>query len=131
LDGKLAFPVQLKEVTINPNTSTQLIKDLSVTSKNLFLLARLKKSNIKSHIQFSSKPKDMELTSPNIQHEWQGNKLILQSDVPAFQVYLHGIKGHFSSNFLTLLPGEKKTIFFEGDLNQKDKLLIWSLYNIY
>lgn len=131
LDGNLAFPAQRKEVSISPNTATQLIKDLSVTSKNLFVLARLKNSDIKSHIQFSSKPKDMELISPNIQYEWQGNKLILQSDAPAFQVYLHGIKGHFSSNFLTLMPGKKKTIFFEGDLNQKDKLLIWSLYNIY
>ena len=46
-------------------------------------------------------------------------------------MYLHGISGHFSSNFLTLMPDEKKVINFEGDLSQKNKLLIWSLYNIY
>lgn len=131
LEGKLAYPTQHQEVTIKPNTSTLLIEDLSIETKDLFVIARLKNKKIKSHIRFTSKPKDMKLTRPNIQHEWQQNKLILQSDVPAFQVYLHGIKGHFSSNFLTLMPGEKQTINFEGDLSQKNKLLIWSLYNIY
>jgi beta-mannosidase len=131
LEGNLAYPAQFREVTITPNTSTPLIKDLAIETKDLFVVARLKNKNIKSHIQFTSKPKEMKLTAPNIQFEWQENKLVLQSDVPAFQVYLHGLKGHFSSNFLTLMPGEKQTINFEGDLNQKNKLLIWSLYNIY
>jgi beta-mannosidase len=131
LDGKLVYPPQLQEVIIKPNTATLLIEDLTIETKDLFVLASLKNKKIKSHIQFTSKPKDMKLTRPNIQFEWKGNKLILQSEAPAFQVYLHGIKGHFSSNFLTLMPGEEQIIKFEGDLSQKNKLLIWSLYNIY
>ena len=130
LDGHLVFSKN-QLVEVQKNTSTLLIKDLTILTPNTFIIARLKKNEIKSHFQFTSKPKNIILSKPNIKFKWEGNKLFLQTDIPAFHVYLHGLDGHFSNNFLTLMPGKNYVVDFGGDLSQKNKLLIWSLYNIY
>ena len=130
LDGHLVFSKN-QLVEVQKNTSTLLIKDLTILTPNTFIIASLKKNDIKSHFQFTSKPKNIILSKPNIKFKWEGNKLFLQTDIPAFHVYLHGLDGHFSNNFLTLMPGKNYVVDFGGDLSQKNKLLIWSLYNIY
>ena len=56
--------------------------------------------------------------------------LTIKSDIPAFEVYLHGVYGHFTDNFFTLFPNQEKTIKFEGSVKDKNKLLIWSLYDL-
>ena len=56
--------------------------------------------------------------------------LTIKSDIPAFEVYLHGLYGHFNTNFFTLFPNQEKTIKFEGSLKDRKKLLIWSLYDL-
>ena len=50
--------------------------------------------------------------------------------MPAFQLYLHAVKGKFSDNFFTLLPGEEKTIEIEASGFNPNNLLIWSLYEL-
>jgi hypothetical protein len=50
--------------------------------------------------------------------------------VPTFQLYLHGVKGKFSDNFFTLLPGEEKIIEIEASGFNPNNLLIWSLYEL-
>ena len=74
--------------------------------------------------------KNIIFKKPKFNHKWENNLLTIESDIPAFEVYLHGLDGHFSDNFFSLLPGEKKTIKFEGTVIAKNKLLIWSLYDL-
>lgn len=99
-------------------------------NNNQFVIAELKKLKVQSKTLFASKIKNLNFKKPNISYLIEKNTITLQTDVPAFEVYLHGVKKQFSDNFFTLLPGEKKTLKFEEKkLNQK-KLLIWSLYDL-
>jgi len=50
--------------------------------------------------------------------------------VAAHHLYLHNVQGHFSDNFFTLLPNVEKRIIFSGDGTEKNKFLIWSLYDL-
>ena len=61
---------------------------------------------------------------------WRGDTLILTTDVTAHQLYLHNVKGQFSDNFFTLLPQTEKRIIFSEPESEKNKLLIWSLYDL-
>ena len=65
-----------------------------------------------------------------IETKWEGDSLILSTNIPAFQVYLHGIKGSFSDNFFTLLPGEEKLVTIKADNFNVNNLLIWSLFDL-
>ena len=61
---------------------------------------------------------------------WNDDLLTIKSNIPAFEVYLHGLSGHFKDNFFTLFPNKEKTIKFEGSEEDRKKLLIWSLYDL-
>ena len=80
--------------------------------------------NVKRH------PKNVNFKKPTISYQIEKNTITLQTDIPAFEVYLHGIEGQLSDNFFSLLPGEKKILKFEGKKLSKNKLLIWSLYDL-
>jgi beta-mannosidase len=131
LKGNYIKRESIANVKINQNEGNLLVKNVKQAEKDGFVVAQLKNKKINSHFLMNAKPKDIKLTKPKIKSEWKGNKLHLSSDIAAFHVYLHGIEGHFSHNFFTLLPGQKKQIEFNGDIAQKNKLLIWSLANIY
>ena len=79
---------------------------------------------------FASPIKEVSFEQPNIQTKWMGDTLVLSTDVPAFQVYLHGIDCRFSDNFFMLLPNEKKTVVIKGALATKKNLIIWSLADL-
>jgi beta-mannosidase len=99
-------------------------------NNNQFLVAELKNKQVKSKILFTTKTKNLNFKKPTISCAIENNTIILQTDTPAFEVYLHGIEGKFSDNFFSLLPGEKKILKFEGKELNKNKLLIWSLYDL-
>lgn len=128
LDGRLLSSYR-EAVNIQANTSTYL-KSLSNYSNNQIVIARLVNNNISSKELLTSLPKECKLRKPNIEFSWQGDTLILNTDVAAHHLYLHNVQGHFSDNFFTLLPNVEKRIIFSGDGTEKNKFLIWSLYDL-
>ena len=121
---------QEKYVEIQPNSSHLLLENLNPLKKDQFIICYLKFNDIQSKVLFSTPTKNMNFPQPNIQTSWIRNTLTLSTDVPVFQLYLHGIEGRFSDNFFSLLPSEEKTIELEGGNNKQNNLLIWSLYNL-
>ena len=99
-------------------------------NQDQFIITELKKLKIHSKTLFSSKIKQLNLKKPNISYLIERNIITLQTDIPAFEVYLHGIKGSLSDNFFTLLPGKEKIIEIEPSVFNPNNLLIWSLYDL-
>lgn len=106
------------------------IKELKPLEQNQFMICALKIRGVQSKTVFASPIKEMEFEQPNIQANWSGDTLILSTDVPAFQVYLHGVEGHFSDNFFTLLPGKETLITYKGKEGDRNNLIIWSLADL-
>jgi beta-mannosidase len=130
LNGKLKSTYSQK-VVVEANTSTVLTSGFSNFDSNQLVVANLKSNAISSKIWTSFSFTEVNLLEPIIQYKWEGAELTLYTDIPAFQVYLHGLGGRFSDNYFTLLPNQEKKVSFSGDTLNKNKLLIWSLYNIY
>ena len=95
-----------------------------------FVISKLKNKNVISKTIFAEKVKNSIFKKPAITFSWNDDMLTIKSDIPAFEVYLHGVYGHFTDNFFTLFPNQEKTIKFEGSVKDKNKLLIWSLYDL-
>ncbi len=129
LDGKIAHkltePIN-KKVNGSAFIYTQKIK----VKDNQFIVAELKNEQVKSKILFTTETKNLNFKKPTISYQIENNTITLETNIPAFEVYLHGIEGRFSDNFFSLLPGEKKTLKFEGEKLNKNKLVIWSLYDL-
>ena len=119
-----------KAVSIKANTANLLFNKKYKLNENQFMIAKLKNKEAISKTIFAIKVKNIAFKKPTLTYNWENNTLTIESDIPAFEVYLHGLDGHFTDNFFTLLPGEKKTIKFEGEKSNKNKLLIWSLYDL-
>ena len=128
-DGEKAKQIS-KVVSIKSNTASLLFNKKYKLNENQFVIAKLKNKKAISKTIFATKVKNIIFKKPKFNHKWENNLLTIESDIPAFEVYLHGLDGHFSDNFFSLLPGEKKTIKFEGTVIAKNKLLIWSLYDL-
>ncbi len=129
-NGNLEYLHQQK-VIVESNTSTILKSDFSEFGDSNLVVASLKSNQILSKTWRSFSFKDVLLPEPTIEYNWKGNELTLSTDLPAFQLYLHGAEGRFSDNYFSLLPNQQKTVQFCGNLQNKNKLLIWSIYNIY
>ena len=111
-------------------SNSQLIDSVPFCKDDEFIICKLKKQKVESKVGFTKAIKDYDFSNPNIQYQHIGDQLKLSTDTPAFQIYLHGIKGNFSDNFFTLLPGEEKVLEI-GDLEfNPNNLLIWSLYDL-
>jgi beta-mannosidase len=109
---------------------SQLIDSVPFCKDDEFIICKLKKQKVESKVGFTKAIKDYDFSNPKIQYQHIGDQLKLSTDTPAFQIYLHGIKGNFSDNFFTLLPGEEKVLEI-GDLEfNPNNLLIWSLYDL-
>ena len=119
-----------KAVSIKKDTTNLLFfKNISLKTDE-FVIAKLKKKNVISKTIFAEKVKNSIFKKPAITFSWDDDMLTIKSDIPAFEVYLHGLYGHFNTNFFTLFPNQEKTIKFEGSLKDRKKLLIWSLYDL-
>ena len=119
-----------KAVSIKANTANLLFNKKYKLNENQFMIAKLKNKEAISKTIIAIKVKNSAFKKPTLTYNWENNTLTIESDIPAFEVYLHGLDGHFTDNFFTLLSGEKKTIKFEGEKSNKNKLLIWSLYDL-
>jgi hypothetical protein len=128
LEGNI-LSIHREGINIQANTSNPL-KEAFNYSKNQVVIARLLQTNISSKELLTSLPKSCTFTQPNIQYNWEEDTLILRTDIAAYQTYLHNVKGHFSDNFFTLLPHTEKRITFSGQTSERNKLLIWSLYDL-
>jgi beta-mannosidase len=118
------------EVVRLPVNGVLKAKELNPLKRNQFMICSLKNSSVQSKTVFALPIKEMHFEQPNIQTQWKGDTLSLSTNFPAFQVYLHGIDGHFSDNFFTLLPNEKKEVVFEGEAHLY-QLRIFSLANLF
>ena len=129
IEGKL-IRSESKTIEIKKNSSVLLSSEKYNLNDDDFIIASLKNNKIKSKTLFLTQTKNIVFPNPEITYYWKGNKLILESENTAFQVYLHGIDSHFSDNFFTLLKGEKKEIEVSRNNFEKNNLVIWSLYNL-
>tara|TARA_B100001250_G_scaffold94691_1_gene79053 strand:- start:385 stop:1266 length:882 start_codon:yes stop_codon:yes gene_type:complete len=109
---------------------SQILDSIPFCKKNEFIICKLKERKITSKVGFTQAIKNYTFLKPNIQYQYIKNQLILKTDIPAFQVYLHGVQEKFSDNFFTLLPGDEKIITIESEKFNPNNLLIWSLYNL-
>jgi beta-mannosidase len=97
---------------------------------NQFIVTELKNKQVKSKTLFANKTKNLNFKKPTISYQIKNNTIILQTNIPAFEVYLHGVKGQFSDNFFSLLPEEEKIIEIETPEFNPNNLVIWSLYDL-
>jgi len=109
---------------------SQLIASIPFCKDDEFIICKLKQQKVQSKVGFTKAIKNYDFPKPSIQYQYLDNKLKLSTDVPTFQLYLHGVKGKFSDNFFTLLPGEEKIIEIEASGFNPNNLLIWSLYEL-
>ena len=109
---------------------SQLIASIPFCKDDEFIICKLKQQKVQSKVGFTKAIKNYDFPKPTIQYQYLDNNLKLSTDVPTFQLYLHGVKGKFSDNFFTLLPGEEKIIGIETSGFNPNNLLIWSLYDL-
>lgn len=75
---------------------------------------------------FPAEPKDCDLPDANVKARAffaDGKNFVsLSTDAPAYFVWLTvpGLKGHFSDNCFTLLPGEERILCFEGEASHEE-----------
>ena len=127
LDGELLYS-QKKFIQIK--AKSQLISSIPFCKDNEFIICTLQQKNIQSKVGFTKNIKNYRFPKPDIKHEYIEGKLKLSTNIPAFEVYLHGIKGNFSDNFFSLFPGEEKIIEIETSGFNTNNLLIWSLHDL-
>ena len=127
LNGEI---ISVRKKTIQINMGGKLIDTLPFCKDNEFIICTLKQKGIQSKIGFTRTIKNYDFPKPNIKYEYTGNQLKLSTDIPAFQVYLHGTKNKFLDNFFTLLPGEEKILEIGSSEFNPNNLLIWSLYEL-
>ena len=109
---------------------SQLIASIPFCKDDEFIICNLKHQKIQSKVGFTKLIKDYDFPEPNIQYKYIGGQLKLSTDIPTFQLYLHGAEEKFSDNFFTLLPGEEKIIEIETLEFNPNNLVIWSLYDL-
>jgi beta-mannosidase len=129
LDGEITHKVT-EPINKKVEGSALIYAKKIKVNDNQFIVAELKNKQLKAKSLFATETKNVNFKKPTISYQIEKNTITLQTDIPAFEVYLHGIEGQFSDNFFSLLPGEKKILKFEGIKLSKNKLLIWSLYDL-
>jgi beta-mannosidase len=127
LEGKL---ISCSKQFIKIQAKSQLIASIPFCKDDEFIICKLKKQKVQSKVGFTKAIKNYDFPKPTIQYQYLDNNLRLSTDVPTFQLYLHGVKGKFSDNFFTLLPGEEKIIEIETPEFNPNNLVIWSLYDL-
>lgn len=128
MQGRELWPTHEEEVSIH--AGAQLLKGkMDLYSEGQFMICELKNQGVKSKTLFTSPLKEMHFEQPNIQTTWKGDSLMISTDIPAFHVYLHGMEGHFSDNFFTLLPNQQKVVVCTAP--NKEQLKVYSLADLF
>ena len=125
LEGKL---LSCDKRFVKIQAKSELIDSVPFCKDNEFIICKLKKQKVQTKVGFTKAIKHYDFPKPNIQYQYIKGQLKFSTDKAAFQIYLHGVKGKFSDNFFTLLPGEEKIIEIETLRFNPNNLLIWSLY---
>ena len=127
LEGKL---ISCSNQFIKIQAKSQLIASIPFCKDDEFIICKLKQQKAQSKVGFTKAIKNYDFPKPNIQYQYLGSQLKLKTDIPTFQLYLHGAEEKFSGNFFTLLPGEEKIIEIETPEFNPNNLVIWSLYDL-
>ena len=112
----------LQSFTARPRLKAQSSTEIAIPAefkarraKDSFLALSLKTARGTARNEWiGRKWKECDLAAANVSTSWDGMKLTLSTDRPAFYVWadVKGIRGRFDDNSLTLLPGRPKTITF-------------------
>jgi beta-mannosidase len=127
LEGKL---ISCSKKFVKIQTKSQLIDSVPFCKDDEFIICNLKHQKVQSKVGFTEPIKNYDFPKPNIQYKYIGGQLNLSTDIPTFQLYLHGEEERFFDNFFTLLPGEEKIIEIETPGFNSNNLVIWSLYDL-
>ena len=127
LEGKL---ISCSKQIVKIQAKSQLIASIPFCKNDEFIICKLKQQKAQSKVGFTKAIKNYDFPKPNIQYQYLNGQLKLSTDIPTFQLYLHGIEEKFSDNFFTLLPGEEKIIEIETPEFNPNNLVIWSLYDL-
>ena len=127
LEGKL---ISYSKRFVKIKAKSQLIDSIPFCKDDEFIICELQHQKVQSKVGFTKTIKNYEFQKPNIQYQYIGGQLKISTDIPSFQVYLHGGEGNFSDNFFTLLPGEEKIIEIGATIFNPNNLVIWSLYDL-
>ena len=130
IDGEKINKTVKHKITLNNFGSKLITNSYLNKNSNEFIIAELKDLKIQSKTIFTSKVKNIVFNEPGFQVSWQDDLLKISTQKAAFQVYLKldGIK--FETNFITLLPNKEYSIRYNGTVQNKENLLIWSLYDL-
>ena len=130
IDGEKINKTVKHKITLNNFGSKLITNSYLNKNSNEFIIAELKDLKIQSKTIFTSKVKNIVFNEPGFQVSWQDDLLKISTQKAAFQVYLKldGIK--FETNFITLLPNKEYSIRYNGTAQNKENLLIWSLYDL-
>ena len=115
---------------ISIKSGSNLIESIPFCKEDEFIICSLKVQKVQTKVGFTQHIKSYEFLKPSIKVKWEANQLILSTNTPVFQLYLHGIEGKFSDNFFLLLPEEEKRVTMKSNKFNPNKLLIWSLYDL-
>ncbi len=116
-DSKLIFAMNLNNLDFDRRAALLVISDEK-----------------KSWLYYFSKPKDLKLKEAEIQKEIEKTKdgfiIKLSSKTLQKDVFLFTkAKGHFSDNFLDILPNQVRRVYFKTDAKTLDDLQIKSFNN--
>ncbi|MBL1222781.1 glycoside hydrolase family 2 protein [Chryseobacterium sp. L7] len=121
LESMLKFdPLQIKDL-IPESDKNKVFLQLTLKDKD--------GNSIAVNQHFFSKPKDLELTKPDIKIKRIGSDEIeISTNVLAKDVYLVG-DTHFSDNFFDLLPHTSKRIKLSKSIDKIEVLSLWDVIN--
>ena len=122
--------VAIAQKPISIKVGSNLIESIPFCKEDEFIICSLKAQKVETKVGFTQHIKSYDFPKPNIKVKWEADQLILSTDTPVFQLYLHGIEEKFSDNFFTLLPEKEKRVTIKGNKFNPNKLLIWSLYDL-
>ena len=116
LDGKSVRREKLGDIVLKPNTATK-VKKVERDNAGVIALEIVAGDRAWRDVPLLPDYRSFELPKANIKVSVDGFKVALESDKPAFWVWLNlrGVAGEFDDNAMTLLPGEKRVLTFKSD----------------
>lgn len=116
LDGKSVRREKLGDIVLKPNTATK-VKKVERDNAGIIALEIVSGDRAWRDVPLLPDYRSFELPEANVKVSVDGFKVALESDKPAFWVWLNlrGVAGEFDDNAITLLPGEGRVLTFKSD----------------